>query len=154
MSDPGDSRSQAGKPLEKVTPRQTGFVRVGLGLVGIALIVAASQTRVFTDGADVVTAIAFVVFAMLTAYRFRVMAANGYSSSSLTVSGRVPARSIIVWTGLAACTLGFELFNFAESRRRAHPTLSSALTVLATHSLSRGVAFLAWLALGAWIAWS
>jgi hypothetical protein len=26
--------------------------------------------------------------------------------------------------------------------------------VLATHSLSRGVAFLAWFALGAWIAWA
>ena len=152
MSDPEGPRSRVGKRVETVTPRQTGFVRVGFGLVGIALAVAASQTRVFTAGADVVTAIALVLFVALIAYRFRVTAENGYPSSSLTVSSRASARSIIVWAGLAACTLGFELLNYAELPRRAHPTLSSALTVLATHSVSRGVAFLAWLALGVWIA--
>lgn len=139
---------------EPTSPRQTGSVRLGIVLVSVALAVAASQTRVFTEGADIITAIAFALFVALSAVRFRVQGVQRASSSSGAVSSRVSVGSVIAWTVLAACALGFELFNYTESPRRAHPTVSSALTVLATHPFSRGVAFLAWLALGAWIACS
>jgi hypothetical protein len=127
-------------------------MRIWIGLLSIALAVAASQTQVFTDGADIITAVAFALFVALSVARFRLPVLNRTSSSSAAVASRVPPRSIVVWTALAACTLGFELFNYFESPRYAHPTVSSALTVLATHPFSRGIAFFAWLALGAWIA--
>jgi hypothetical protein len=127
-------------------------VRLGIGLFAVALAVAASQTRVFTDGADIVTAIAFVAFIVLGAKRSRSSVYTRASPSSDAVASRVPLFSTVIWSALGAAALGFELFNYAESPRSAHPTVSSALTVLATHSVTRGVAFFAWLALGAWIA--
>ncbi|MGB9113262.1 MAG: hypothetical protein WCF24_11115 [Acidimicrobiales bacterium] len=130
-------------------------MRLGIGLAAFALAVAASQTRVFTDGADIVTAMALAAFiALVVAARFRPSDLKRSSVSSVAVASRVDPRSVIVWTLLAAGALGFELFNYTETPRRAHPTVSSALTVLATHSWTRGIAFFAWLALGAWIAWS
>ncbi len=130
-------------------------MRLGIGLLAVALALAASQTRVFTDGADIVTAVAFAAFIGLTfAARYRSPDLKRFSPSSVAVASRVDPLSVIVWTLLAAGALGFELFNYAEQPRYAHPTVSSALTVLATHSWTRGLAFFAWLALGAWIAWS
>lgn len=130
-------------------------MRLGIGLLAVALAVAASQTRVFTDGADVVTGMALAAFiGLIVAARFRPSDLKRSSVSSVAVASRVDPRSVIVWTLLAAGALGFELFNYTETPRHAHPTVSSALTVLATHSWTRGIAFFAWLALGAWIAWS
>jgi hypothetical protein len=131
---------------------QTGRVRLAIFLLSVALAIAASQTRVFTGGADVVTAVAFVPFIVWTLARFRIGALARVQFPSVPSATRASARSILIWTALAACTLGFEIFNYVELPRHAHPTVSSALTVLATHSISRGIAFFAWLALGAWIA--
>jgi hypothetical protein len=133
-------------------PRQTGRVRLAIVVVSVALAIVASQTRVFTGGADIVTAVAFAPFVVWTLARFHVAAFARVRFPSLSSATRASPRSILVWTALAACALGFEVFNYVELPRHAHPTVSSALTVLATHSISRGVAFFAWLALGAWIA--
>lgn len=129
-------------------------MRLAVGLFAVALAVAASQTRVFTDGADIVCAVAFASFVALSFARARIARPKPMSPSTVAVVPGVSTRSAVVWTALALCAIGFELFNYAESPRRAHPTVSSALTVLATHPFSRGFAFLAWFALGIWIATS
>ncbi|MGA8295517.1 MAG: hypothetical protein WB770_00570 [Acidimicrobiales bacterium] len=129
-------------------------MRLWLGLLAIVLAVAASQTRVFTDGSDIVTAVALVLFVTLSAARRWVIPLIPGPGTRLATPIRVPARSIVVWTALAAGAIGFEVFNYAETPRHSHPTVSAALTVLATNSISRGVSFFAWVVFGAWIALS
>jgi hypothetical protein len=117
----------------------------------VVLAVAAAWTRVFTDGADIVTAIAIVSFLALSVTLRRVPRPR-MRARSVDIPRRVRGASVALWTALFAVAVGFELFNYAQSPRHAHPTLSSALAVIATHAWSRGLAFFFWLALGVWIA--
>jgi hypothetical protein len=107
----------------------------------------ASFTHPFTLGADVITAIP--IAAVFFAESARLVRTRGATSPS-----QVPtrgARRFIPWIALSVAVIGFELFNYAEEPRRAHPTLSSLSDELTRWPAGRAALFLAWLALGAFL---
>jgi hypothetical protein len=71
---------------------------------------------------------------------------------------RVPTRawraSAAVWLGLVVLAFGWQLVAYFSSPRSAHPTLSVLVEdVMSTHA-GRAAVFLAWLALGLFVATS
>ena len=132
--------------------------RLALGAVAIALSAGAAATHSFTAAADVVTALgigAIVVLYLVNLAqaprRIGTIADNSRQSPTNAVSPSL--FGVVAWALLAAAVIGFELANYLLLPRHAHPTLSSFLTVLAAHAWTRGLCFVAWLALGARIAW-
>lgn len=122
---------------------------VAFVVIAAAWAVVAATTHAFSTGAEVVTAFALAVYVV----------AFGLNLGPATSSLRAPAEdrlahdaaaswALVVWAGLAAAVVAFEIFNFVELPRYAHPTLSSFLAYVAARSWSRGIAFFAWLALG------
>lgn len=76
----------------------------------------------------------------------------------LVLAPRVGARSrraevagstlgLVVWAGLVAAVVGFELFNWLQHPREQHPTMSSLINEVDTLPVRRLMFFL-WLGLG------
>ena len=65
---------------------------------------------------------------------------------------RVDGRGSLVWLGLLAVFLVWELFAFARGSTPAHPTLSILVGPLLAEPLFRSACYLLWLAAGAWLA--
>jgi hypothetical protein len=58
-------------------------------------------------------------------------------------------RGFIPWIVLSGLVVGFELFNYFELPRHAHPTLSSLSDEVTRSPAGTALLFVAWLALGA-----
>jgi len=123
-------------------------------LIGAALLAAcglaviASFTHPFTLAANVITAIPLAV--MLAAEATRLVRSHGsLATGTVRVAPANWARSFVPWIALSCAVIAFELFNYFELPRRAHPTLSSLSDELTHSHAGRAVLFLAWLALGA-----
>jgi hypothetical protein len=120
-------------------------------------VVFASFTHPFTLGADVVTAIP--LGAMLGAEAVRLIRSHLSRAHAGVRPGPVDSpvdtpvvravRSFIPWIVLSGVVVGFELFNYFEQPRRAHPTLSSLSDEVTRSPAGTAVLFVAWLVLGA-----
>jgi hypothetical protein len=64
----------------------------------------------------------------------------------------IPVRGMAVWLALASVIVAFELAQFAQHPRAAHPTLSSIVNTLLDAHVARTVAFAAWLVTAAMLA--
>jgi len=123
-------------------------------LVGIIWSILAGATHAFSFGADLVTGAALGVFVVLIVANRAVTTGAAYEQSIdrppiRSRSVERPARwAMPTWALLVALVVAFEIFNYFELPRSAHPTLSSFASFLAAHSVSRGLAFFGWLALG------
>jgi hypothetical protein len=134
----------------------------GAALLGAcALAVLASFTHPFTLGADVVTALPLGAMVaaesarLIGSRRSRVRAAARPGQVDISVDNTIgsPAirgiRGFIPWIVLSALVVGFELFNYFELPRHAHPTLSSLSDEVTRSPAGTALLFVAWLALGA-----
>lgn len=136
---------------------------IGAALLGACVLaVFASFTHPFTLGADVVTAIP--LGAMVGAETVRLIRSRRSRAHAAVLPGQVdnsvdrpvirsPAiravRSFIPWIVLSGLVVGFELFNYFELPRHAHPTLSSLSDEVTRSPAGTAALFVAWLALGA-----
>ncbi len=104
----------------------------------------ASFTRPFTVGADAVVALPLAVAAalMIRSRSPRIRAADRPGRAS----GWSPGS--IVWAGLAAVAVGWELFCLTSDPRGAHPTLSSLMDMADATRWGQALLFAAWMALG------
>jgi len=123
------------------------LVAVALGLAG-----AASFTTPFTVPADVVVGAGFVLLGALLVLQWRWAGAP-------PVLARPPMTGPAghwrrwnwrwaIWLAPMAAVVAFELFNYTQLPRNAHPTLSSLLDSLTASHPGHAVAFLAWLVFG------
>jgi hypothetical protein len=64
----------------------------------------------------------------------------------------IPTDGLAVWVVLASVLVAFELVQFAQHPRAAHPTLSSIVNTLLDAHVARTVAFTAWLVTAAVLA--
>jgi hypothetical protein len=130
------------------------------GGIALALTVVASFTTAFSTGAEVVTGVAIGLFvsAGVVAARRRSRRRSAGRPVTPTAGGIVTETSagpltigFVAWATLAAIALSFELWNYFLSPRPAHPTVSYFLAGAAGEPWSRGILFLLWLALGAYL---
>ena len=131
----------------------------GAALLGACVLaVLASFTHPFTLGADVVTAIP--LGAMVVAETARLITSRRSRAHAAVRPGQVDSpvisspvirgvRGFIPWIVLSGLVVGFELFNYFELPRHAHPTLSSLSDEVTRSPAGTAVLFVAWLALGA-----
>ena len=115
-----------------------------LGCFGLAA--AVSFTTPFTAGADLVTAVALV--AMLVAQIALFLREEHRRRIEVPPRHRGGVARYLTWIALCVCVTVFELYNYFESPRSAHPTLSSLSDELTGQRLGKAVLFVAWLALG------
>jgi hypothetical protein len=125
-------------------------------LVAGALATGAALTMPFTWPADVVTALAFAL--VVAGYAARLAAAPRTAvapgaiptESSGSIRTMPPARrgAWLPWAAVVAAVVAWELATYFVSPRVAHPTLSSIADILTGHPVTRGVAFVAYLAFG------
>lgn len=118
---------------------------------GAADAIAVSMTRPFTLLADITTAVAIagtLAFG-LTAGGFGQQRRDAATSAGGLRS--ISGASVAAWSALVAALATFELINLFESPRAQHPTISSLLTALTGHEITRGLLFAAWLAAGWWV---
>jgi hypothetical protein len=116
----------------------------------LGLCTAVSFTRPFTDGADIVTAlaiIAMVVLQLLAARSTRAQISRGILGDSSIREATF--ASFLPWIALSSLVVAFELFNYLSSPRTMHPTLSSLSDELSRSHLGKAALCLVWLALGA-----
>lgn len=59
----------------------------------------------------------------------------------------VPVTGLAAWGLLVGAVVGFELFNYLQQPRQAHPTMSSLVNEVDTTAVRR-LLFVAWLGLG------
>lgn len=122
---------------------------------GVAYAIVASFTRPFTPAADLVTALPLALAAAIFTVRIRA----SRRAPALTepphpdddgrkVSRRHLDRYWLPWLILAAVVIGWELFTYVSSPRRAYPTLSSLIDILDSSHIGKSFAFLVWLLLG------
>lgn len=123
------------------------LVVVGL-VVSAAYAVAATRTTPFTWGANLTTAIPIAVVAIAAAVLWP--ARPDRSAAVVGAGGARPRHPYLGWVVLLAAVLGWELTEYLwRGSRGAHPTLSSMADAFDAHSVGKGVAFVAWLWLGA-----
>jgi hypothetical protein len=121
-------------------------VLIGLGA---AYSVAASITRPFTDGADIVVSLALLAGVLvLTGPRSLASVAPVLDRHRAVSSSDPATRRWLPWATAAGVTAGWELFCLFSLPRSTHPTISSMLDAADGSHLGRGIAFAAWLALG------
>jgi hypothetical protein len=131
---------------------------IGAALLGACVLaVLASFTHPFTLGADVVTAIPLGAMVgaetvrLIRSHRLRALAGVRPGPVDNSVDSPVirGVRGFIPWIVLSGVVVGFELFNYFELPRHAHPTLSSLSDEVTRSPAGTAVLFVAWLALGA-----
>jgi hypothetical protein len=114
-------------------------------VVGVcALAAAVSFTRPFTLAADVVTAVALA--AMLVAQV--VFAVRARRARETATRPALPFRSFVPWLVACIAVVAFELIEYTEQPRQAHPTLSSLSDDLSEWRIGKAALFVAWLGLG------
>jgi multisubunit Na+/H+ antiporter MnhB subunit len=64
---------------------------------------------------------------------------------------RYPRRGVAVWTALVLALAGMQVAAYVQHPRSEHPTLSVIVNAALDPDPIRAVAFVAWLALGAWV---
>jgi hypothetical protein len=101
-----------------------------------------------------VTALAFLVVVSGFAARLvpQPKAAAARDTSLARSVPHPPVLGWVPWAGVSAAVVAWELFTYFSSPRVAHPTLSSLADILTGHQATRGVVFLAYLALGWYLA--
>ena len=119
----------------------------GAGLAG-----AASFTRPFTLGADVVTAIPLaVVFVVMLVTILPLGKRNRRVDPGPAPSpavGFAPSRRWLWWLAPLLAVTGWELYCYVSQPRVDHPTLSVLIDMLDGSHVGKFVAFVLWLALG------
>lgn len=124
---------------------------------GCALAAAVSFTRPFTLPADVVTAVtlaamlvAQVVFAVRGRHARHAGDARhaGEYAGEMATRPALPFRRFIPWLVVCIAVVAFELIEYTEQPRQAHPTLSSLSDDLSEWRIGKAALFVAWLALG------
>ena len=147
---PTNRRSRTLVGLRRACTRTDLFVVV----VGLAWSIVASATHPFSLGADLVTGFALGAFLIVAITNNLSPAASigkpfFIALRKRPISAPRPATwTTIAWATLVGIIVAFELFNYLELPRSAHPTLSSFLAVVAAHQGSRGLAFFSWLVIG------
>jgi hypothetical protein len=132
--------------------RRRWAVLAGLaGSAGYSL--AAAATTPFTGAAEAITAIPIAVAAVLAVVLWP---AHPDRPAGLVEQGRPPPRHpYLGWLILLGVVVGWEVAEYLwRGSRSAHPTLSSMADAFDAHSVSKAVAFMAWLWLGAAIVWA
>jgi hypothetical protein len=107
---------------------------VAVGVTGAGLALAASLTRPFTVGADVVTAVPLTIVFVVTLITV-VPRRKGDGGAD-----PAPAPAFAV--------TGWELYCYVSLPRVDHPTLSALIDMLDGTHLGKFMAFVLWLALG------
>lgn len=149
----GGSGTEATSRPIVTTNRMAGALLVA---VALGLAVATSFTTPFTVPADEVVGAGFVVLGAILVVQWR-------WSKAPPVLARQPmtgpdGRSRrwgwrwAVWLAPVAAVVAFELFNYTQLPRHAHPTLSSLLDSLTASHPGHAVAFAGWLAFGWFLA--
>jgi hypothetical protein len=119
---------------------------VALGYASLA-----SSTRPFTGGAGVVTAVPLAVAVAVMALRMRSARSSVPPVPPAEEHGDRRVGWTMAWAAMAAVILGWELACYAAAPRWDHPTLSSLLDTLDSHRAGKTVAFVLWLAVGAYL---
>lgn len=122
-------------------------VSVATVVATVGLVAAATETTPFTVGADATVAVALAaatvgLVVQRAAWRPRWLARRSPPPSSH------PAGRGWTWLVLAMLVGGWEVASYLAAPRADHPTLSSLLDAADRTPVGRGVAFVAWLALG------
>jgi hypothetical protein len=107
-----------------------------------SLAAAVSFTKPFTLSADLLTGFSLgVIFALQIVFLLRPLTPAAGSWSA--VSSR-----LWLWIVLFAVVVAFELFEYFEHPRSAHPTISSLSDELSAWQAGKAVLFLAWFGIG------
>jgi hypothetical protein len=142
-----------------VAPVDSEFRRrvaaVALVTIGILYAILASWTDPFTTGADVITAlplgVALVAFVVRTTALRRAPVTSHLPRRTDDPPAGTPvpfAWGVACWVVMAALVVGWELFNYANSPRAAHPTVSSLLDAVDSSHVGKSITFFLWLLLG------
>ncbi len=131
---------------------------VGAGLLacGIAYAWFASSTRSFTAGAEIATAIPLgllvggAVLQSRLGNPFPIERVDRPPRTGIVGRWQDPrARAgMVAWGLLVPLSVMWELFNYFQSDRHQHPTVSSFLDTVSLHHWSKAVLYLGWLLLG------
>ncbi len=122
----------------------------GLVLVASAALAAlAATTRPFTLAADAVVTVGFagLVAVLVMQWRHRPEPPLIARRSGPSPTPRW-GRRLALWVVPVAAAVGWELFNYLETPRAAHPTVSSMLDAVDATHVGHGLVFAGWLALG------
>lgn len=134
------------RPEGVTVSRTLAFVVAGAALLEVGF---ATVTQPFTVAADVEVAIGIAsLVAAMALQRLLPVVPRPLARRQITASSDAPRASWGFWVAALLLVGGWELFNYAETPRQAHPTLSSLVDALTAHPVGRGVAFLGWLAFG------
>lgn len=115
--------------------------------VGVALATLASFTHPFTWSADTVVALAYAV-ALTLAWSRRATVVHPAATPALLAEQVTLWRRTRAWIALAVVTVTWEILCLVAHPRRDHPTMSSLINQFDRSNVSRGLFFVAWLALG------
>ncbi|MGO9343824.1 MAG: hypothetical protein ACLP6E_15100 [Acidimicrobiales bacterium] len=125
-------------------PRGAVVTLAAVVVGGCALAAVVSFTRPFTLSADVVTAIPLA--AMLVAQI--VFAVCARHAGQIATRPALLFRRFIPWLVVCIAVVAFELIEYTEQPRQAHPTLSSLSDELSQWRIGKAALFVAWLSLG------
>jgi hypothetical protein len=123
---------------------------VAVGVTGAGLALAASLTRPFTVGADVVTAVPLTIVFVVTLITVvpRRKGDGGADPAPAPASAPTPSRGWLWWLAPIFAVTGWELYCYVSLPRVDHPTLSALIDMLDGTHLGKFMAFVLWLALG------
>jgi hypothetical protein len=127
--------------LHRLASGRSGLIATAAA--GVAVALWASFTDPFTLGADIVTALPLCVAVPVLAYRLR---ADRGGATALPPAST--ARGALLWPGLMATIVAWELYCYVSAPRSSYPTLSALLDMLDDSHGGKFVAFFLWLALG------
>jgi len=128
-------------------------------VAGAACVMAAiaAFTTPFTLGADALTSVALGLVIAIQVVVQVSRSRNARSARSSRSGGRGSAHSLaprlgvgrfVPWIVVCTAVVGFELFNYFEAPRQAHPTLSSLADEITRLPAGRSIFFLLWVGLG------
>jgi hypothetical protein len=127
--------------LAGLNPRHLATLGVLAAAIGLAA--AASFTKPFSNGADVVVAIPVV--AMVIAQIVLIVGRRRFPRAERVPS---PRKAFVAWIAVAAAVIAVELYTYLGHPRSAYPTLSSLSDELSHWRVAKAGLFVAWLALG------
>lgn len=141
--------------MRRPSRRRNRAVVVALAAVFLAYGWLASAPRPFTPAADVAVflpALALVAGVALQARRSALLPALLRRRPMVPGAAAATLRRAFAWFGVGAAVVALELVELFSSPRRTHPTVSSLMDPTFALHPERFAYFVAWLALGAFLA--
>jgi hypothetical protein len=133
---------------ENLRSSDTTRARYGLGIVVVlAYGYWFTDRRPFTGGADLALLVPLLVLVGIAQTR---RCRRRHDAPPRTTRPSMFHFAVVVWSGIAAAVLTWELLALRSSPRSQHPTISSFVETVEQHHLGRIVLFVVWLWLG-WI---